>query len=599
MHVYGFHQGLAQSSMLLKVSWPNSPSVDVGRLDAWFKDYLGIEPPQAGGLISASAQASCTPVALDLLASVLAVYGWLCRASHMPCVELGGVARLERHESTLKITLAVPTVNGVSPDVFKHLLQVALRVVDALLAKEPSTLNAQAIYDYVEQQVLSRYKDLLPGGRANSFVASLGHKLGVPFEYIGAELMQLGHGARRQITQRSACLADSAIAALASSDKVSTALLLRQAGLPAPVHSLVGSIEQAQQVARQLGWPVVVKPADRERSEGVTIDVDNPDKLEQAYKAALKFSQRILVERQVAGVCHRILVVGQQFVYAMKRQPKSVKGDGVQTIRQLVEAANAVELNKPTWARMKPWVLDQLGIECLAKFGLTPDSVLAHGQLAALRPITSDEWGGSGEEVTETIHPDNVQLAIEAAQIMGMKVAGVDLMSTDISLPWHETGAIINEVNYKPFVSGSLDKNKVDSYIQAVMGGLGRIPVHAVVGDGDVWEVARALGRTLKQAGTASYLCGKDLTESPNGEPYHMACSGLFMRCRALLHNPNVEALVMVLDSDEFLTTGLPLDRIEALHVAGGVDQPCTQQLKEAIECALSKKYDDNGDHSN
>jgi cyanophycin synthetase len=569
MHIYGYHQGLAQCGPLFRLSAPNPAELDVARVDVWLTDYLGIKVPKVEPLLGAQTNGLHPDAPLELWARVLAVYGGLCHACEMPCVELGRLVELMHQAPRWQLTLAVPAVNGVDPRVFKALLLHAFRITDHLMVTPPSLDNAKALYARIEQDVRSLYIGIWPSGRANSFVASLAHKLGVPFDYMGAELMRLGQGAKRQVTQRSACLFDSAISARACGDKVSTALLLRQAGLPAPVHVLVHSLEQAQAAALQIGWPVVIKPTDRERSEGVTVDVNSADAVVQGFDTASSCSRRILVERQVAGVCYRIFVVGPQLVYAIKRQPKSVKGDGLRSVQALVDAANLEQLKRPPWTRLKPWVLDEVALICLSKAGLTPESVLPEGGLAALRPFTSEAWGGSAEHVTANIHPDNVRLAIDAAQTLGLRVAGVDLISNDITRPWYENGAILNEVNFKPYLGGDLDEDKAHPYMQSVVEGDGRIPVHAVVGVGDVWARARAQQQSFKQTGVLAHVCGHSAVESPSGEHLHVLGSGLFTRCRALLQNPSVEALIVVVDTDEFLKTGLPLDRFDEVHLVG------------------------------
>jgi cyanophycin synthetase len=221
---------------------------------------------------------------------------------------------------------------------------------------------------------------------------------------------------------------------------------------------------------------------------------------------------------------------------------------------------------------------------CLNQRGLTPDSVLPEGRLAALRPFASDEWGGAGDEVTLTIHPDNVRLAIDAAQALGLWVAGVDLISTDITRPWHENGAILNEVNFKPFLFGNLDNDKVHPYLEALVEGDGRIPVHAVVGEGDLWARARAVRQRLHQAGVLAHVCGHSAVELPSGEPMHLLGADLFVRCRALLQNPGVHALIVVVESDEFLKTGLPLDRFDEVHLVGRPRSPnITQRWRQLM----------------
>lgn len=569
MHIYGHHQGLSQCSILFQLSAPHPSELDLARVDAWLSDYLGIKIPSLEGLLSAQATAIDPTAPLELWARVLAVYGGLCRACELPCVELGRVVGLSYQAPNWQVTVAVPTVNGVAPQVFQELLHQAFSTTLALSDTPVGLDKAQALYAHIEQSVLSRFKGVWPSGRANGLVAILAFKLGVPFDHMGAELMRLGQGAKRQITERSACLLDSAISASVCGNKVTTAQLLRQAGLPAPVHLLIENLEQAHAAALQIGWPVVVKPTDRERGEGVTVDVNNPAAVALGFEAAARWSHRILVERQVAGWCHRIFVAGDRMVFAMKRQPKSVKGDGLRSVAALVEAANLEQFKRPPWTRLKPWILDDVALLCLNKAGLTCDSVLPEGQLAALRPFASDEWGGMGDEVTQTIHPDNVRLAIDAAKTLGLRVAGVDLISTDITRPWHENGAVLNEVNFRPFLVGNPDNNKLHPYIQSVVEGDGRIPVHAVVGAGDLWARARALRQSLKEAGVLAHVCGHSAVESPSGEPVHLVGSGLFMICRAMLQNLRVEALIVVVDSDEFLNTGLPLDRFDEVHLEG------------------------------
>lgn len=394
MHIYGYHHGLAQCSALFKLSVPTPPPLDLTRVDVWLTDYLGIKVPTVEAMQGAQTLDLHPDAPLELWARVLALYGSLCRACEMPCVELGRLVGLMQQAPNWQLILAVPTVNGVDPQVFKALLLHAFRMTYDLMVTPPSLDNAQALYARMEQAVLSPYKGVWPSGRANGFVASLAYKMGVPFDYMGARLMRLGQGAKRQITQRSSCLFDSAISAQVCADKVSTAVLLRQAGLPAPEHVLVNSLEQAQAAALHIGWPVVIKPADRERSEGVMVDVNSPEAVAQGFETASRWSRRILVERQVAGVCYRVFVVGNQLVYVVKRQPKSVKGDGLKSVQALVEAANREQLKRPPWARLKPWVLDEVALQCLHKAGHTPQSVLPEGQLAALRPFTSEDWGG-------------------------------------------------------------------------------------------------------------------------------------------------------------------------------------------------------------
>ena len=92
---------------------------------------------------------------------------------------------------------------------------------------------------------------------------------------------------------------DSAIGRRLCPNKRLAAALLRTAGLPIPIHREAASPEEALSVAEVLGWPVVVKPADRDRGEEVTVNITTPTELHSAWQKARTFSANILVERQI------------------------------------------------------------------------------------------------------------------------------------------------------------------------------------------------------------------------------------------------------------------------------------------------------------
>ena len=135
----------------------------------------------------------------------------------------------------------------------------------------------------------------------------------------------------------------------------------------------------------------------------MSIDVSDAASLSAAFEKARALSQRVLVEQMVPGVCHRIYIAGGRLVFAVRRLPKSVRGDGQKTVQQLVDEANAAEQQTPPWLRKKPFLLDELGLACLAHSGLEPQTVLKDGQLAPLRPISTTEWGGVTDDVSQVI----------------------------------------------------------------------------------------------------------------------------------------------------------------------------------------------------
>jgi cyanophycin synthetase len=279
-------------------------------------------------------------------------------------------------------------------------------------------------------------------------------------------------------------------------------------------------------------------------------------------------SRQALVEREVPGVCHRLFIVRGRLLYAVKRLPHSIAGDGRRTIAQLVVAANAREAARPPWRREKHYPLDTLALQVLAARGLGPSSVPAAGAFVPLRPIETTAWGGHDEEVTATIHPENVRVARRAAEIFALDVAGVDIISPDITRPWHENGAIINEVNFAPLLGGhDISRSHIARYLRDLVEEDGRIPVEVFVGGAEAFAAARSRHAELVSRGTAAFLTSHDTTFDATGRSLALAVHGLARRCRALFLDQAVGAIVLVAQTDELERSGLPFDRITALHV--------------------------------
>lgn len=207
----------------------------------------------------------------------------------------------------------------------------------------------------------------------------------------------------------------------------------------------------------------------------------------------------------------------------------------------------------------------------LASQGRSLDQVPADGERVYLRQVESARWGGEVDEVTQAVHPDNMSLAERVAALVGLNNAGVDLITTDISRPWHENAAVVNEVNHAPqFGATSAAREKMHRFVRDLMEGDGRIPVEACVGGPSALDRARALRAARAATGIACWLASHDTVLDGTGRPFPIAAEGLFERTLALLMDRRVEALVLAVQTDEFLRTGLPVDRLVRIHDCGG-----------------------------
>ena len=418
-------------------------------VDGWLRQVLDVAPG-AAAVIEPGIDRTGEPA--SFLHRALAIALELMRVANVPVFQPARVLALHRApagEDTARphrwsARIALPTVDLVSRRFSEAALSEAFGAC-ARLARTPiSPDTVGAFARRVQSSLVKPFAAAWTAGKSTLPLLRTVHARGVPFFHLGRGIYQIGLGARARRVDRSTIEFDSAIGARLSRDKGATAELLRLAGLPAPRHLIVRDVEHALKAAAALGWPVVVKPADRERGEGVQVDVDDAERLRAAFAdaAALSATRRVIVERQVAGVCHRLFVARGRLLYAVARHPASVIGDGVSSVRELAEAHAAREALLPPWRRSGNAAFDTLARAAIAGAGFDESSVPAAGRRVPLRRIESTEWGGVDEDVTARVHPDNLRVALDAAALFGLEVAGIDVITTDIGLPWHRSGAI-------------------------------------------------------------------------------------------------------------------------------------------------------------
>jgi hypothetical protein len=235
----------------------------------------------------------------------------------------------------------------------------------------------------------------------------------------------------------------------------------------------------------------------------------------------------------------------------VKRLPIGVYGDGKSSINELFLAAHREQMKRPPWMRSGVQLLQALPLENLHQQGLTPEDTVPTGQFVALRRIETSAWGGVDEDVTSSLHPDNVIAAVRAAQLMGLEVAGVDLISQDITQAWYTNGAVINEVNYAPLLGGGeISRSHIPAFLLRILKGNGKIPIEVIVDPDHGWTNGLAKWQSLIDTGVQAFLTDKLHTLDPQGQDFHMTPLNLNDRVQSLLMNKDVEALVIVAQNE-------------------------------------------------
>ncbi|ODP32049.1 cyanophycin synthetase [Pandoraea sp. ISTKB] len=390
-------------------------------------------------------------------------------------------------------------------------------------------------------------------------------------------LVQLGYGAAARRIWTAETDRTPAIAESISRDKDLTKQLLESCGVPVPEGRLVDSAEDAWEAAEDIGLPVVVKPYDGNHGRGVFINLTTRDEVTTAFGVALEEGNGVIVERFVPGLEHRLLVVGGRVVAAAMGEMASVVGDGQHTVSELIE----LQINNdPRRGSAEDQPLNRVRIDSSARLelkrqGFDADSVPPEG-----KNVLIQRNGNVAFDVTDRVHPSVAAHASLAARIVGLDIAGVDLVAEDISRPLAEQRGAIVEVNAGPGLLMHLKpadgaprpvgRAIVDHLFPD--GDAGRIPVVGITGTNGKTVTARLLTHLLQLA----------------GEHTGLACSdGLFLDKRLVqggdranwdaanrvLMNAGVTAAVFENDNTAILSEGLAYDRCQ-VGIVTNIDRP-------------------------
>lgn len=299
------------------------------------------------------------------------------------------------------------------------------------------------------EQIREKIDDCYFGPSTASIVAAATER-GIPHIRLNAgNLVQLGHGARQRRIWTAETEDTSAIAEGIASDKDLTKTLLKSCGVPVPEGEVVSSAAAAWEAAQEIGLPVVVKPTDGNHGRGVTLDLMTQEDVEAAYAVAEPEGSDVIVERYIRGHEHRLLVVGGKVVAAARGESAFVTGDGCSSVRELIDTQINCDPRRGT-TEDHPLCPIDLAIDGavmldLQRQGLNPSDVPAAG-----RRVLIQRNGNVSIDCTDDVHPEVAHQVALAARVVGLDIAGVDVVAEDISRPLHAQGGAVVEVNAGP-----------------------------------------------------------------------------------------------------------------------------------------------------
>jgi len=447
---------------------------------------------------------------------------------------------------------------AVGKKAFDH----AIALIEAALSKEAFDVDA-ALAELRELD-----EDVRLGPSTGSIVDAAVAR-GIPFRRLTqGSLVQFGWGSKQRRIWAAEVDNTSAVAESIAQDKDLTKRLLASAGVPVPTGRPVTDFADACLVAEEIGWPVVVKPRDGNQGKGVTVNIVSTDHLEIAYKVAAEHGE-VMVERYLPGNDFRLLVVGDRLVAAARRDPPHVIGDGVHTVRQLVDKVNEDPRRGEGHATSLTKIrFDEIAVARLQVQGLKPDDVPEKGRRVIMRNNANLSTGGTATDVTDDVHPEVAARAIAAAQTIGLEICGVDVLAESVHVPLEDQNGGIVEVNAAPGLRMHLSPSygKGRNVGEAVINNLykpgddGRIPVVAVTGTNGKTTTARLTAHLLATSGLRVGMTNTDGVYVNGRQIDSGDCSGPKSARNVLMH-PDVDAAVFETARGGILREGLGYDR--------------------------------------
>jgi D-alanine-D-alanine ligase-like ATP-grasp enzyme len=243
---------------------------------------------------------------------------------------------------------------------------------------------------------------------------------------------------------------DDAVTMRLALDKPRVQRLLSERGIPVPDWRELDAGDRSGALAFARAGPCVVKPAGQSGGSGVTAGVRGPRELRRALVRASRLDRRVIIERQAPGDVYRLLFLDGELLDVIRRRPPTLEGDGRSTVAELVAAENRRRMAARGRAGLTLLYVDLDAVLTLEREGLGLASVPDAGSRLKVKSVTSQNRVEDNETVRGGLADELVAEAARAVAALGLRLAGVDLMTPDPGLSLAAAGGAVIEVNGTP-----------------------------------------------------------------------------------------------------------------------------------------------------
>lgn len=420
-----------------------------------------------------------------------------------------------------------------------------------------------------EVQELRELREEVRFGPSTASLVEEAESRGIPYIRLNEHsLVQLGYGVHQQRIQATTTAKTNMIATDIAGNKKATKKLLGEMGIPVPRGFTVTAEDEIERVIELVGFPVVIKPLDGNHGKGATVGINTFEEAQTAFHKAQEYSHQVIVEKMLDGEDFRALVVNNKLIAVAERTPAHVFGDGKSTIQELIDKVNS----DPRRGYGHENVLTQITIDgqterLIAARGYTLETVLSEGERLCLKATANISTGGTAIDRTDEVHPENAFMFERIAKIVGLDVAGIDIIAPNISEPLRENGGGIIEVNAAPGFrmhlapSEGIGRNVAEHVIDMLFppGKPFRIPIFAITGTNGKTTTTRLLSHILRGSGLTvgftttdgTYIQNQQILEGDNTGP---------VSAQLVLKDPSVQVAVLETARGGIIRSGLGYD---------------------------------------
>ncbi len=452
-------------------------------------------------------------------------------------------------------------------EVGRYAARAAVEIFLDLAEGKPIDEVKQRINDDVQE--MRRIREKVRFGPSTSSLVEEAESRGIPYIRLNEQsLVQLGYGVYQQRIQATTTNKTNMISVDIAGNKDATKNLLGEMGVPVPKGYLIRDKDEIESIVRRIEYPVVIKPLDGNHGKGATVGISNIEEAEAAFDKAREYSRYVIIEKMLDGNDFRALVVNNRLIAVAERTPAHVVGDGKSTIQELIDETNSDSRRGYGHENVLTEIeVDGQSERLLKLKNYTLETVLPKDEILHLKTTANLSTGGTAIDRTDEVHPENVFLFERIAKIVGLDIAGIDIIAPNISEPLSENGGGIIEINAAPGFrmhlspSEGIGRNVAEHVIDMLFppGTPSRVPIFAITGTNGKTTVTRLIAHILKGSGKTVGFTTTDGTYIQNQQILSGDNTGP-VSAQIILKDPSIQVAVLETARGGIIRSGLGYD---------------------------------------